>query len=113
AVADATNLLDARARREAERSVAVRVGTAGGNVYLDLCDPTWRAVEIGTGGWRLTGRSPVPFRRTKSMRPLPAPARGGSIADLRPFLNVGAEDDFILTVAVMIAALRGVKPYPI
>jgi hypothetical protein len=47
------------------------------------------------------------------MLPLPMPVQGGSIEELRPFLNLPAEDDFILVAAWLLAALRGQGPYPV
>jgi hypothetical protein len=47
------------------------------------------------------------------MLPLPLPVRGGSISKLRDFVNVRADEDFILVVSWLLAALRGVGPYPV
>jgi hypothetical protein len=47
------------------------------------------------------------------MLPLPLPARGGSIDELRQFLNLPDRDDFVLVVAWLMAALRPVGPYPL
>src|SRR4029077_12003263 len=63
-------------------------GEDGDRVYLDLCDPDWRAVEIGPDGWRIIANPPIRFRRTAGMLPLPLPEPGGSLENLRPFLNV-------------------------
>jgi hypothetical protein len=45
--------------------------------------------------------------------PLPVPERGGSLDDLRPFVNVASDDDFILLAAWILAALRSRGPYPV
>jgi hypothetical protein len=47
------------------------------------------------------------------MLPLPLPERGGSIEALRPFLNLSNENDFVLVVAWLLAALRPTGPYPL
>ena len=57
------------------------------------------------------------------MLALPEPARGGSIADLRRFLNVAKPADnaddaddppgFVLAVAWLLAAFRAIGPYPV
>src|SRR5215469_12319907 len=47
------------------------------------------------------------------MRPLPVPMSGGSIDDLKPFLNIAGEDDFVLAVSWALAAMRPRGPYPI
>jgi hypothetical protein len=48
------------------------------------------------------------------MKPLPEPVAGGSLNnDLRPLLNVKTEDEFVLAVGWLLAALRPNGPYPV
>jgi hypothetical protein len=47
------------------------------------------------------------------MLPLPTPERGGSIEALRSFLNLPNQNDFVLVVAWLLAALRPSGPYPL
>lgn len=113
-LADALNLFAARALFDGPaRQVFTRVANLGDRIYLDLCDPTWRAVEVTADGWRLVDQPPVCFRRPAGMRPLPEPARGGDINGLRAFVNAGSDADFRLMVAYLLGVLRGVGPYPI
>jgi hypothetical protein len=112
ALQSALNVIEAKARFDAsERVVHVRVGGMDGKIYLDLCDENWRAVEIDVDGWRVVDSPPVRFRRAAGM--LPLPVAGGSIEELRPFLNVRSNNEFVLTVAWMLAALRDRGPYPV
>ena len=97
----------------AAHDVHVRVAGRNGVVYLDLCDSTWQAVEISPTGWRVVRDPPVRFRRPRGLHPLPEPVRGGSIDDLRSFVNVATENDFILIVSWVLAALRPRGPYPV
>jgi hypothetical protein len=120
AVQAALNVLEAQAQFEGvELLVFLRVGEHEDRYYLDLCDRDWRVVEIGPDGWRVITDSPIRFRRTAGMLPLPQPEPGGSIEELRPFLNVAAKSDgqddprFVLAVAWLLAALRPRGPYPI
>ena len=114
ALQSALNVLEARAHFDApELAVHIRVGELGGRLYLDLCDPSWRAVEIDAAGWRVIENPPVRFRRTAGMKPLPMPARGGSIDELRSFLNVQTDGEFVLAVAWVLACLRNRGPYPV
>ena len=53
------------------------------------------------------------FRRSPGMLPLPVPERGGSIEALRSFLNLSNQNDFVLVVAWLLAALRSGGPYPL
>ena len=121
ALQSARDTIQAKARFEGpERKVYRRVGTANGSLYLDLCDPAWRAIEVDAKGWRIVDRPPVPFTRSRTMRELPEPTRGGHIDDLRQLLNdlrqllnLAADGDFILAVAWVLAALRDEGPYPV
>jgi hypothetical protein len=112
-IADATNVLEASALQARARPVGVRIMRIGDAIYWDLCDERWRAVEITANGWRVLSRSPVAFKRPKGLQSLPEPARGGSLAELRPFLNLSDDDDFLLVVAFLLGCLRARKPYPI
>lgn len=107
-------VLEARACASGSvRPVFMRVAEHDGNIYVDLADRAWRAVEITPDGWRVIDAPPVRFRRAAGMRPLPVPERGGSIDLLRRFLNVGSDNDFRLAVAWVLAALSGRGPYPV
>jgi primase-polymerase (primpol)-like protein len=91
AVQDALGVLEARACYDGpELPVAVRLAEHGGNIYLDLGDAAWRAVEITAQDWRVIDNPPVRFRRPRGLLPLPEPVRGGSLDELRPFVNLPA-----------------------
>lgn len=114
ALADAINTLSGIARFDGgEHPVHVRVAGHQDRIYLDLCDSEWRAVEITSDGWDVLTRPPVRFRRAKGMLALPVPQRGGSITELRPFVNVASDDDFVLIVSWLVQALRPSGPYPV
>jgi hypothetical protein len=104
--------------RDVRVRVAGTVGTVGcaaggsGTIYLALGDDQRRAVEVDARGWRIVSAPPVPFRRPKGQIPLPQPARGGSIGDLRPLLNVRNEE-WPLVVAWLVQALCPQGPYPL
>ncbi|MFX8992150.1 hypothetical protein ABTN16_19915, partial [Acinetobacter baumannii] len=55
---------------------------------------------------------PVRFRRTAGMLPLPLPVRGGTVDELRPFVNL-ADADFMLVVAFLADMLRVGRPHPV
>ena len=114
ALQSALNVIEAKAHFDApERMVFIRVGGLDGRLYLDLGDPTWRAVEIDASGWRVIDNPPVRFRRAAGMQPLPMPVAGGSVETLRSFLNVQSDNDFVLVVAWALACLRNRGPYPV
>jgi hypothetical protein len=70
-------------------------------------------VEIDADGWRVIDTPPVRFRRAAGMLPLPIPVAGGSVDELRPFLNVRTDNEFSLAVSWVLAALRDRGPYPV
>ncbi len=96
-----------------EQEVFTRVAEHAGRIYLDLCNPDWEVVEITEHGWRILSESPVRFRRAPGMKALPVPKRGASIAELRPFLNLEADEDFVIVTSWLVAALRPKGPYPV
>jgi hypothetical protein len=113
-IRSALDLLETRAQFDGpERAVHIRVAEHAGHIYLDLADEHWRAVDIGPDGWRVIGCPPVRFRRPVGILPLPVPEPGGSIEALNSFLNLSSRDDFVLTVAWLLAALRSGGPYPL
>jgi hypothetical protein len=95
-----------------ECRVHLRVAEQAGKLYLDLCDQAWRAVEIDIEGWRIVDRPTPKFRRSRGSQPLPEPQRGGSLEELRSFLNIDT-DGWVLIRAFLVAALRPGLPCPI
>ncbi|MFO0688365.1 MAG: hypothetical protein U0900_06640 [Myxococcota bacterium] len=114
ALQSALNVIEAKAHFDApERVVHVRVGGVDGRLYIDLGDDNWRALEIDATGWSVIENPPVRFRRASGMQPLPTPVSGGTVEELRSFLNVQSESDFVLVVAWLLACMRDRGPYPV
>ena len=95
------------------RETALRVGQQDSAIYIDLGSQDWQAVHISSDGWCLQESPPIAFRRTPGMESLPIPIGGGSIEELRSFVNVNSDDDFMLLVAWLVGCLRPTGPYPI
>ncbi len=113
-VKDAIGALNAKAIIEGEeRKVDLRLAEADGSICLDLCDGDRRIVRIDPFGWSIDNSAPVYFERSKGMQALPVPIRGGSLNLLKQFINIDHEDQFILIVSWLLAALRPKGPYPI
>jgi hypothetical protein len=111
---DALNTLSGEARFDGPLiETYIRVAAHGGAIYLDLCDSDWRVVEITTEGWQVIVNAPVKFRRARGMLPLPEPRLGGSLGELRRFVNVGNREDWVLLRSWLVAALRPRGPYPL
>ena len=117
AIRRVVGMLEARARfTSGMPEVYVRVGQGGDGAdspyFLDLGDPSGRAVAIRDQGWSVVDKPDVFFRRPDGLLPLPVPARGGSIDLLRSYVNL-TEPDFRLMIAWLTAAMRPVGPYPV
>ena len=109
----ALDLFEAKALFDGEEApINLRVASHKGKLYLDLCDRAWRAVEIGAEGWRIVDQPPPRFHRARGSQPLPAPESGGSLDELRRFLNVD-DRGWTLIKAFLVAALRPGVPCPI
>ena len=115
ALEDALRTLQARAIAEGKTYTTWRRVGRGpdGKLYLDLCDEARRVVEISATGWKIIDRAPVKMLRSPAMRPLPEPEGGEVIERLRGFVNVATDDDFVLIVSWLVAALRPDLPIPI
>ncbi|EJW10746.1 hypothetical protein A33M_4082 [Rhodovulum sp. PH10] len=114
ALEDSIRILEARAVNDGPmHECFTRIGYAGSAIYIDLGDPSWRAVEITATGFAVVEKPPVKLTRSPSMRPLPEPEAGGLIEELRQFVNVRSDEDFMLVVAWLIAALRHRGPFPV
>jgi hypothetical protein len=111
ALQDTLDFFAAQARFDGqEHEVHVRVAHTGGRLYVDLANDGWQAVEVSPKGWKVVDRPPVKFRRPRGLAPLPMPNPGGSLDDLRPFVNC-REEDWPLIVAWILGAFSP-GPYP-
>src|SRR5262249_35329544 len=114
ALQDALGVLEARASFDApEYPVTVRLAAHGESIFLDLADREWRAVEVMAGGWSVVTKPQVKFIRPRGLLSLPLPVPGGTVAELRGFINIGSENDWRLAVAWLLAAMRPRGPYPV
>ncbi len=114
AVQSAISTLKSRAKYEGpERSVHVRVAQQEGRLFLDLADRERRAIQITADGWSIIHDPSARFHRPGGMLALPVPERGGSIDDLKPFLNLQDESDFVMVATWLMASLRPRGPYPV
>jgi hypothetical protein len=113
ALQDALAVLEGKALFEGPvHDVGVRVAEHDGAIYLDLADEHWQAIRIDRDGWEVVANPPVRFRRPAGMRELAAPVRGGSLDELRPFVNASKED-WPLLMGWELAAVRPRGPYPV
>ncbi|HUX68642.1 MAG TPA: hypothetical protein VMV31_14235 [Terriglobales bacterium] len=109
AATDVVAVLRAKAEYEGgQHDCHLRVAERGGSIFVDLGAADWGAVEIDKCGWRFIANAPpVKFHRPGgAMMPLPAPARGGDLSELRGFLNLESDADWALLAAWLLAAMR-------
>lgn len=110
AVDECFRLLEAVAMDAPPRETFVRIGAKGGKIFLDLNDDAGSVIEISSEGWKRAENPPL-FRRPSSMRALPFPEENGSLEQLRPFLNLAGESDFIMACAWLFSCLRPRGPF--
>ena len=103
-----------------QHEVYIRVANVGDRVFLDLGDATHRVVEITENGWDILDVPPndVRFRRPRGMKALPEPKKSNldAVTRLEPLyrlMNLKDKDEFVLTVAWILAALHGKGPFPV
>ena len=114
AVTEALVAIEANAMRGPLDFPKLRVaGAIRTAVYLDLGDPTWRAIEIDAHGWRIVADPPVRFVRAPGVLPLPEPQRGNGLALLRRFLAIEDDTSYRLTLGWLVGAFRPKGPYPV
>ncbi|HKC63803.1 MAG TPA: DUF3854 domain-containing protein, partial [Pyrinomonadaceae bacterium] len=113
AIQEAIGVLQGVARFKGEmRDVYTRLAEHEGAIYLDLCDENWRVVQITRDGWKVADESPVKFRRTRGMLPLPEPTRGNGLSLLRSLVNV-TDHDWPLVLAWLVTTFRPNRPFPV
>lgn len=104
ALQDALSVLHGRALYGGvEKKTHVRIAHVGDKTYLDLADEERRIIEIRAGGWSYVTDPPVRFRRPKGMRPLPTPVAGGSLDEIKPFVNIVKPSSWQLVTAWLVS----------
>jgi phage/plasmid primase-like uncharacterized protein len=95
-----------------ERRTHLRVASLEGAVWIDLCNEAWQAVEVTATGWRVVDAPPLHFIRTATMRALPSPVAGGSVAPLWEIVNI-PDSDRLLVLTWMLECFRSATPYAV
>lgn len=110
---DALTVLEGIAAHDSPTlDVHVRLAADGEAIYLDLGNTDWEVIKIDANGWGVDAHAPVRFRRSRGTLALPSPAAGGSIDDLKSFVNVDG-DGWILFASWLVCCLRPRGPYPV
>jgi hypothetical protein len=82
---EAVGIISGRVRKLPKVEAQLRVAEVGEETFLDLGDESGRCVRISAEGWTVEEESPVLFRRTNLVAPLPTPEPG---SDLKEFFNL-------------------------
>ncbi|MDI5969501.1 ATP-binding protein [Streptomyces sp. SL13] len=115
ALADAMTVLEGLADEHDPVPVHLRVGTApDGGIVIDLGTADGRCAIVTPGAWHTADRSPVLFRRSGAMAPMPVPgpAGGNGLTQLHALLNMD-EPAFRQLVGWLVAAWIPHIPHPV
>lgn len=119
AISNAKNTIEAVAQFSGvEREVFLRVAQGEDRaLYLDMGNARWEAIKITPEGYEVVSNPPVEFIRSSNMAALPYPDKGARGVDLekllRPFVNVGGDDNLKLLIGWQINALHPHGSYTI
>ena len=113
-------LRDARAAVEARallhpktHETFQRVAEHKGEIFLDLGDRDWSAMQVTKSGWSHANAAPVPILRSKRTAPFALPNANGDFVPLRRLLSHLDHDTFVLFVAWCLGALLPRGPYSV
>ena len=114
AIDDALRVIEAETRSSGpERLVHLRVAEGpDGAVYVDLVNEKWEAVKVTKSGWKIVTQPPVHFIRKAGMQALPHPQEGGTLDELRYFINVD-DEGYVLLSAWLVGTYCPWGPYAI
>ncbi|MFJ9819342.1 ATP-binding protein [Streptomyces sp. NPDC101151] len=113
ALADAMTVLEGIADASDPVQVHIRVARDQERIVLDLGTSNGKAVIVSADGWTVADRSPVLFRRSGAMVPLPVPEQGtDGIALLRDLVNMD-DSAFHRLVAWLAASWIPGIPHPV
>lgn len=114
-LSDAVNVLEGEAAELDPQPVFLRMGRhpdRSDTLVVDMGTETGHCITIGPEGWAIEASSPVVFRRSELMHPMPEPTRGGSLEGLHALVNL-TDEEFRLAVGWVVAAYICDIPHPI
>ncbi|WP_405018142.1 ATP-binding protein [Kitasatospora sp. NBC_00070] len=114
-LSDAMMVLEGQAAATDPVEVSLRVAGGPERIVIDLGTANGRAVVITPGAWTVVDRSPVLFRRSGAMAPMPTPDRARTaegLDALRALVNMD-EPTFRQLVGWLVAAWMPHIPHPI
>lgn len=113
-LSQALNVLEARAVFDGKvHRLNLRVAEYNGAFWYDLADSEWRAVKITPDRWELVERPAVLFRRYQNTASQVEPQRGGDLKEFHRLVNLKTDDEKVLLLSYLVAALVPEIPKPI
>jgi energy-coupling factor transporter ATP-binding protein EcfA2 len=101
------------AQKKPKVSINYRVARDKQTVIIDRGSKENAFIVVTENGWSLTPEVGLKFVRHQNMKELPIPLVNGNIHDLRPFINLGSDSDFILLISFIVGCFFKSKQYPI
>ena len=97
-VKQAATALAAMALHSTKPPVPLKVRLAGdsGEIWYDLTDPRWQAVQVWPGGWAIDKEPHLLFRRYRHQTPQRPPTQGGSLHKILDYVNVAGNETLFL-----------------
>lgn len=65
-----------------------RVAAHQGDIWYDLCNPSWQAVKVSAGRWTVENTPPVIFKRYRHQAPQVTPQPNGDIYKIFQYVNI-------------------------
>lgn len=114
-IAEQLEILQAKAQFDGPQlEVHVRLAPVGDDfLVLDLGGSDWSVIEVDADGWRWRPSTAARLIRPPGLQALSTPVHGGSIDQLRPFLNVTDDDQWRLLVGFLVGIFHPSGPYPV
>lgn len=80
-------------------------------LWYDLGDGT--VVKINEGGWEVVEDPPILFRRLPHQKPQVHPEKGGRLAEILDFVNLGSDEEKLVLQVCIVADLIPDFPHPV
>lgn len=101
------------AQKKPKITINYRIAREKNNVIIDRGSKENGFIVVTENGWSVTSEVDLKFVRHQNMKELPMPLAHGNIHDLRPFINLGSDNDFILLISFIIGCFFKSNQYPI
>lgn len=112
-LSEAIDLLEAEADLQATvQEIRLRVGRTGDTIWIDMASKG-QTIQITPSGYSVVDKADVLFRQSSGIGALPAPVNGSGLDALRALLNVKNDNDWVLIVSWLLAALEPTWTKPV